>query len=166
MALTDRWQPVSIYQPGQPTCFLWQWAQEKGQKLLQYFQKVNGCKILLGKKMGWGNYIVILTNDISIKKKSIFCIHVKILSLKFNYMPQILLYFKCYDIQLLLVCQVTIDFKVIIIRKQFLTQEQSSVLGKRYDMIRLESENSWGRGMNGREKSRQWKKRPRKRKTK
>ena len=30
-------------------------------------------------------------------------------------------------------------------------------------MIRLESENSWGRGMNGREKSRQWKKRPRKR---
>ena len=37
MALTDRWQPVSIYQPRQPTCFLWQWAQEKGQKLLQYF---------------------------------------------------------------------------------------------------------------------------------
>lgn len=33
-------------------------------------------------------------------------------------------------------------------------------------MIRLESENSWGRGMNGKEKSRQWKKRPRKRKTK
>ena len=25
-------------------------------------------------------------------------------------------------------------------------------------MIRLESENSWGRGMNGKEKSRQWKK--------